>query len=301
MGKIHYKWSFSIAMLNYQRVIWWCHSSTSTTGCINKSSWDALESNEDSEDAFLAILTVNGAMFNRNRCHPGWWTNNLSVDAESTKNFKEKYRQNQGGVGAQELTHCLDTKSGARNVDSALHHETATVACIIKPPDFSSPTKCREFAKQNGMWFTGVQFCNQSNIGTCWKCNGNVTIECHPAILKNGLSSKNCFKSTLFHQKKWGFSMESQCRSCQWQGNGKKNVINMRSFKTSDRKTKQDILFQDILTIVNRGVYDISSFLVRQGQVFHAQDLMWQAPCHIMGCKTTSVSRNCHILHTASV
>ena len=54
----------------------------------------------------------------------------------------------------------------------------------------------------------------------------------------------------------------------------KKNVINMRSFKTSDRKTKQDILFQDILTIVNRGVYDISSFLVRQGQVFHAQDLM---------------------------
>jgi hypothetical protein len=59
--------------------------------------------------------------------------------------------------------------------------------------------------------------------------------------------------------------------------NGKemeKKVINMRSFKTSDRKTKQDILFQDILTIVNRGVYDISSFLVRQGQVFHAQDLM---------------------------
>jgi hypothetical protein len=54
----------------------------------------------------------------------------------------------------------------------------------------------------------------------------------------------------------------------------KKKVINMRSFKTSDRKTKQDILFQDILTIVNRGVYDISSFLVRQGQVFHAQDLM---------------------------
>lgn len=41
-------------------------------------------------------------------------------------------------------------------------------------------------------------------------------------------------------------------------GNGTERDFHMRSFKISDRKTKQDILFQDILTIVNRGVYDIS-------------------------------------------
>lgn len=205
---------FNSKLTNYQRVIWWCHSSTWTTGCINKAGMlysgfrgfrGCLPRYPHCQWSYVQQKQMPSRMMDKQpfgRCR---------VNQEFQREISPKSRRGWSAridplPGYQKWRPKRWQCPPPRDCQRSLHHEA--------PRFFQSNKMPRVCQTEWDVIHRCTVTCNQSNIGTCWKCY---------------------YRMPSRHSKKWTqlqelekdpppstrrncFSMESQCRS--WK-NGK--------------------------------------------------------------------------------